>query len=117
MRGNEFTLKHEGFRLNIKKNFLNVGVVGLRNELPRCLKQGQCLFWLQPGGPWNGFALMLFLSWGILDTHGTFCWCLFEPSLLSETLIHPKKTDCGASQIIASGHLQLDIPQMPRLLK
>lgn len=38
MRGNEFTPKHEGFRLNIKKNFLNVGVVGLWNELARCLK-------------------------------------------------------------------------------
>lgn len=28
MRGNELTLKHEGFRLNFKKNFLDVGVTG-----------------------------------------------------------------------------------------
>lgn len=34
MRGNELTLKHEGFRLNMKKNFLEVGVVdsGMSNH-------------------------------------------------------------------------------------
>ena len=41
VRGNELTLKHEGLRLNIKKYFLAVGVVGLGNELPRCLISGQ----------------------------------------------------------------------------
>ena len=47
VRGNELTLKHEGLRLNIKKYFLAVGIVGLGNELPRCLISGQCLFWPQ----------------------------------------------------------------------
>lgn len=47
MRGNELTLKHEGFRLNLKKNFLDVGVTGLWNELLRCLISRHCLFWPQ----------------------------------------------------------------------
>lgn len=37
-------LKHEGLRLNIKKYFLAVGVVGLGAGYQDCLISGQCLF-------------------------------------------------------------------------
>lgn len=40
LRGNEFIVRYEGFRLNVKKNFLDVGVVGFWNELSRCLILG-----------------------------------------------------------------------------
>ena len=52
-RGNELTLKHEGFRLNLKKNFLDVGVTGPRNEPLRCLISRQCLFWVTDLGGWE----------------------------------------------------------------
>lgn len=42
-RGNELTLKQEGGRLNIRKNFLDAGAVGLQDELPWCSSAGQCL--------------------------------------------------------------------------
>lgn len=35
MRGNELTVKQEGLRLNIKKYFLDVGVIELGNALPK----------------------------------------------------------------------------------
>lgn len=40
-RGNELTLKQEGGRLNIRKNFLDAGAIGLQTELPRCSSAGQ----------------------------------------------------------------------------
>lgn len=45
MGGNELTLRHEGGRLNMRKNFLDAGVFGFQSELPRCSSSGQGLFW------------------------------------------------------------------------